>query len=318
LTAGRTERGAPVDWFLLSLLCAFALASADAATKGWLQGYSAQELALVRFTLTGVLLLPLLIGLPVPWSLPPAFWGWMLLLWPLEILAMLLYMAAIRDHPLSLTLPYLAFTPVFVLAIAYWLLGERISMQGAAGVLLVVAGAWLLNADYARAGDWRSWGKPLAAILRQPGPRMMLAVAVIYAFTSTMGKAALAYLPAEQFGAFYFLSLGLLVPVVFALPLPRRIRPAAPRSPHRAITGLFRRPAAVVGVAALNAVMVYTHFLALQLVEVAYMIAVKRTSLLFGILFGALLFRERHLGTRLPAGALMLAGVVMILTGRAS
>jgi uncharacterized membrane protein len=65
----------------------------------------------------------------------------------------------------------------------------------------------------------------------------------------------------------------------------------------------------------LNAVMVYTHFLALQQVEVAYMIAVKRTSLLFGILYGALLFHETGLRTRLPAGALMLAGVVTILTG---
>lgn len=307
-----------MDWFLLSLLCAFALASADAATKAWLQGYSARELALVRFTLTGVLLLPLLIGLPAPWSLPPAFWGWMLLLWPLEILAMLLYMAAIRDHPLSTTLPYLAFTPVFIVGIAYWLLGERVSMQGAAGVLLVVVGAWLLNVGQARINDWRSWARPLTAILQQPGSRMMLAAAVIYAFTATMGKAALGYLPAEQFGAFYFLSLGLLVPLVFALPLPRRLRPAAPRSPGQVISGLFRRPAAVVAIAALNAVMVYTHFLALQLVEVAYMIAVKRTSLLFGILFGALLFCERQMATRLPAGALMIAGVAMILFGRAA
>jgi uncharacterized membrane protein len=61
--------------------------------------------------------------------------------------------------------------------------------------------------------------------------------------------------------------------------------------------------------------MVYTHFLALQRAEVAYMIAVKRTSLLFGILYGALLFRESGMRTRLPAGVLMLAGVVTILTG---
>jgi hypothetical protein len=55
--------------------------------------------------------------------------------------------------------------------------------------------------------------------------------------------------------------------------------------------------------------------MALQQVEVAYMIAVKRTSLLFGILYGALLFREPGLRTRLPAGVLMLIGVATILTG---
>ncbi|KAA6181874.1 EamA family transporter [Thiohalocapsa marina] len=317
-----------MGWFFLSLLCALALASADAATKAWLQDYSARELALVRFTLTALLLLPLLRDVPDLGALPPAFWGWMLLLWPLEIAAMLLYMTAIRDHPLSLTLPLLAFTPVFILGVAFWLLGERVPAQGAVGVVLVVAGAWLLNLRHARLGDWRSWGAPLVALVSEPGSRLMLAVALVYALTATMGKAALAYVPAEQFGALYFLSLGIILPLVLALPAPRglarlfggpRRRPASIRQPTtssalKARSGLLRRPVAVLVVAALNALMVYTHFLALAHVEVAYMIAVKRTSLLFGILYGALLFREPGLRSRLPAGGLMLAGVVCILT----
>jgi drug/metabolite transporter (DMT)-like permease len=60
-------------------------------------------------------------------------------------------------------------------------------------------------------------------------------------------------------------------------------------------------------------VMIITHFMALARVEVAYMIAVKRTSLLFGILYGALLFRERNLGRHVLAGALMSAGVAVIV-----
>ena len=304
-----------MHWFALSLICAFSLASADAATKAWLQGYSARELALVRFSLTAVLLLPLLTGLPAISTLPTAFWGWMLLLWPLEIVAMLLYMAAIRDHPLSLTLPYLAFTPVFVLGVAYLLLGEQVTAQGAFGIELVVIGAWVLNSAHARRDDWRSWLAPLSAILSEPGSRMMLAVALLFSLTATMGKAALQYMPSQHFGAFYFLALGLLMPLVFLLPRFRGRVPADRGPPWRRIARLFRRPRAVFAVAALNAVMVYTHFLALQQVEVAYMIAVKRTSLLFGILYGALLFHETGLRTRLPAGALMLAGVVTILTG---
>jgi drug/metabolite transporter (DMT)-like permease len=304
-----------MHWFALSLICAFSLASADAATKAWLQGYSARELALVRFSVTAVLLLPLLTGLPDLSRLPAALWGWMLLLWPLEISAMLLYMAAIRDHPLSLTLPYLAFTPVFVLGIAHLLLGEQVSMLGALGVVLVVIGAWMLNVQHARRDDWRSWIRPLSAILWDSGSRMMLAVAVIFALTSTLGKLVLQYIPPQQFGAFYCLTLGLLMPLVFALPRFRGGTPQDPGPAWRGIARLFRRPRAVLAVAALNAVMIYTHFIALQQVEVAYMIAVKRTSLLFGILYGALLFHEVGLRTRLPAGALMLAGVMTILTG---
>lgn len=290
-----------MDWVSLSLLCALSLAGADAATKAWLQGFSARELVVVRFGIVGLLMTPLLAGVPPPHSLPLAFWLWILLLVPLEIAAMLLYMTAIRDHPLSLTLPYLAFTPVFVIGVAWLVLGEEVSPSGAAGVSLVVAGAWLLNSGQARLRDWRSWTRPFAAILYEPGSRMMLAVAAIYAVTATLGKGAMRHMAPEQFGAFYFALLGAAVALLIVLPRPRVLLRVA------------SRPVPVLAVALLMGVMVYTHFLALQQIEVAYMIAVKRTSLLFGILFGALFFRESGLASRLPAGVLMLAGVMLIL-----
>jgi len=298
-----------MSWLLLTLICAFSVASADAATKAWLQGFSARELTLIRFTLTGALLSPLLFWLPDLGVLPLPFWGWLSVLVPLEIGAMLLYMAAIRDHPLSLTLPYLAFTPVFSMVIAAILLDEQVSPLGAAGVLLIVAGAWLLNVGHAQRDDWRTWLRPLAAIRWEAGSRMMLGVALLYGLTSTLGKAALLYLPSAAFGAFYFAVIGLLaIPLLLLVPIG-----GAPLSLRPTLRRLVSRPGAVLAVAGLNGVMVITHFMALRLTEVAYMIAVKRSSLLFGILYGALLFREPNLVSRAPAGMLMLAGVFMIL-----
>ncbi|WP_295455933.1 DMT family transporter [uncultured Thiodictyon sp.] len=290
-----------MHWLPLSLICALSLASADAATKAWLQGFSASELAVVRFGLAGLLMTPLLAGLPPLSGLPAQFWWTMAVLVPLEVLAIVLYMTAIRDHPLSLTVPYLAFTPVFVIGVAWVLLGERVSARGAAGVLLVVAGTWLLNGEQARALDWRSWGRPFLAILHERGSRLMLAVAAIYAVTSTLGKGAMRHLGPEQFGSFYFGLLGLAVILVFALPRPRLLRKFA------------SRPLPVLAVGALTAIMAYTHFLAIQQVEVAYMIAVKRTSLLFGILYGVLWFKEQGILRRLPGGGLMVMGVALIL-----
>lgn len=289
-----------MGWIALALLCALSLATADAATKAWLRDYSARELTLVRLALTGLVLSPLLGGLPPLTSLDPRLWPWLGAMLPLEIAAMLLYMRAIRDHPLSLTLPYLAFTPVFVILVAYLLLGERVGLAGGAGVVLVVVGAWLLNLEHAWLGDWRTWGRPLKAILWEPGSRMMLGVALIYSLTATMGKGAMRYLPPGQTGALYFLMLGVAAVLLLGVPRPRALRT------------LWRRPAAVLVVALCSAVMVYTHFLALQQTEVAYMIAVKRVSLLFGMVYGALLFAERRLGTHLLAGGVMLAGVGLI------
>ncbi|MEY6434136.1 DMT family transporter [Thioalkalicoccus limnaeus] len=289
-----------LDWLTLSLICAFSLASADAATKAWLRDYSTRELTLIRFTLTGVLMTPLLAGLPPLADLPVAFWGWIAILLPLEILAMLMYMAAIRDHPLSQTLPYLAFTPAFVILIADWVLGEKVSAQGAVGILLIVGGSWLLNVQQARAADWRTWAAPLAATFHQRGSRMMLAVALLYAVTATLGKGALQYMAPEHFGAFYFLLLGAATLVLIGLPRPGTL------------LRVWRRPWAVLIVTGLNAIMVTTHFLAIQLVEVAYMIAVKRLSLVIGILYGAWLFHEAGLRQHLMAAGLMLTGVFLI------
>jgi drug/metabolite transporter (DMT)-like permease len=291
-----------MEWLPITLLCAFSLASSDAATKAWLRDYSARELALVRFTLAGVVLLPGLLLFPVG-DPQPVFWLWMAALVPLEILAMLLYMKAIRDHPLSLTLPYLAFSPVFIVVTGWVVLGEKVGGRGFAGVLLVMAGGWLLNMEHARSKDWRTWIEPLKAILYEPGSRMMLGVALIFSLTSVMGKAAMAHTRPEAFGPFYFVLIGAVTALLFSLREPRTL------------IRILRRPGPAFAVGALTAVMVSTHFIALSMVEAAYMISVKRTSLLFGILYGAWLFRERGLGMHLVAGVLMVLGVYLITVG---
>jgi drug/metabolite transporter (DMT)-like permease len=291
-----------VHWFPLTLICAFSLASADAATKKWLSGCSASELTLLRFTFTGLLVSPLLLLSPFPY-LPLQFWYWMALLLPLELLAMLLYLRAIRDYPFSLTLPYLAFTPVFVVLTGWLLLGERISVRGFSGILLVVIGAWILNLKTRDLKQRRGLIAPLLAILENRGSKLMLSVAFIYSITSVGGKGAMQYLPPELFGPFYFSLLGLATLILFTLRAG-----GIPRI-------LFRQAAAGSLIGVLMAIMVISHFFAIQKVEAAYMIGVKRTSLLFGILYGALLFKEPGLRLHLIAGSLMVAGVLLIAAG---
>lgn len=288
-----------MHWLGLTLLSAFFLASADALSKRYLAHYRPGELVLVRFGVSGLLLLPVLLLQPWP-ALPAAFWGWVAVLMPLELLAMWLYMRAIRESPLSLTLPYLAFTPVFNVLTGYLLLGERVSPTGFAGILLVVCGAWLLNLPAARRGGaWRALA-PFQAIAREHGSRLMLVTAAIYSLTSVLGKAALAHTTPAFFGAFYFVTLGAVSAVIFGSRRPGSWR------------ALGRHPLAHLAIGACMAGMVMTHFHAIGQVEVAYMIAVKRSSLLFGMLYGAWLFHEQGLSRNLAAGALMVAGVFLI------
>ena len=66
-------------------------------------------------------------------------------------------------------------------------------------------------------------------------------------------------------------------------------------------------------VAGLMAFMVVTHFMALAQAGTAYMIAVKRTSVLFGIVLGGWIFKEDRLTQHLGAALLMVLGVALIV-----
>ena len=288
-----------MHWLTLSLLCAFALASSDAAAKRWMSTAGAREMLLVRLGLSGLLLLPWALTFDLP-PLPWQFWAWIVFLIPLELVAMLFYMRAIRDYPMALTLPYLAFTPVLVVVTGWVVLGETVSGFGILGILLVMTGSWLLNFEQTGRLTFRKLVAPLKAILTSPGSRLMLAAASIYAITSVGGKSAMTWMPAEQFGAFYFSLLSIVTLLFVALTRPTALRI------HR--FGLVP----ILVIAGFMAIMVVTHFMALAQVEAAYMIAATRTSMLFGMLYGTLMFRERHLGRHLFAGAVMVTGVAMI------
>lgn len=288
-----------MDWLPLTLVCALSLATADAVTKKYLTDYSVKELVFVRFVFAGLSLGPLLVVFPISY-IPTPFWAWVLTLIPLEILAMWLYMRAIRDSPLSLTLPYLAFTPVFTVVTGYLVLGEGVSGVGFLGILLVVAGAYLLNFEHGSTDPQRRFLAPLKAIGHERGSWLMLVVALIYSATSVMGKGALQYVSPSFFGAFYFSLLGIVTLILFSVTQPR------------IIGVLWRRPLVHLLTGFLMALMVVTHFIAIQEVEASYMIAVKRTSLLFGIFYGAYLFGEQHLFRHLVSGCIMVIGVILI------
>jgi uncharacterized membrane protein len=58
--------------------------------------------------------------------------------------------------------------------------------------------------------------------------------------------------------------------------------------------------------------MLLCHLNAIVLVEASYMIAVKRCSLLFAIMYGRLIFKEEGFRERISGGLVMIAGIMCI------
>ena len=61
-----------------------------------------------------------------------------------------LFQRAMQISPVSLTVPYLAFTPALLLVTSYFMLGEVPEASGVAGVVVMTAGAYGLNTAGAR------------------------------------------------------------------------------------------------------------------------------------------------------------------------
>lgn len=196
-------------WLPLTLLSAFALATSDALTKKALAGHNEYLVTWLRLLPALPLFLLPLPFIPVP-QLSSEFYFCALASLPLEALALVLYTKALKLSPLNLTLPLLSFTALLLLVVPYLVLGERISGSGAAGIVCIAVGSYLLNAGRASDGVLA----PLKALMREPGSLCMFGVAIIYSVTSTLGKRAIAASSPLFFAAFYLpLLVAIMTPV---------------------------------------------------------------------------------------------------------
>jgi uncharacterized membrane protein len=62
----------------------------------------------------------------------------------------------------------------------------------------------------------------------------------------------------------------------------------------------------------LIAIMVITHFKAISLIEVSYMVSVKRLSILFGVIYGVMLFKETNIKERFLGATVMVSGIIVL------
>ncbi len=282
-----------MSWVFFAFLTAFSLSTADALTKRALASTDDFVVTWVREAYALPFLLVVFLFVPLP-SLDGTFWTTVFLLLPLEITALILYVKAIKLSPLSLTIPFMAFSPVFIILIAFIILGELPDRTGFVGILLIALGAYLLNAGALKEGVLA----PLKAIWRERGSLFMLIVAFIYSITSTLGKVAVQHSDPVFFGVFYPFVLTIsLTPFIL---LNNRVR------------YIFSRPMSFSLIGFFTALMIVSHFVAISLTDVAYMISIKRTSLIFSVLYGKFLFGEERIKERLLGSTVMVGGVILI------
>lgn len=288
---------------LLALLAGFFVALSDTLNKKFFSSVGHPYMMLARTIGTILFLIPGFLYLSLTKEASYEYINLELLsitfiLLSLELIATVLYMRGIQISPLSLTLPFLSFTPVFVIVTGYLLLGEKVTLLGGLGIILIVIGSYVLNLPSLKNGILG----PFKAIRYEKGSLLLLQVALIYSITSVLGKMGLLMTDPLWFASFYFLLLGisggLVTKIFFKVKIIKFIKKSYEK---------------ILWVGLTQALMCYAHMVALYFLETAYMIALKRISILFAVIMGYFVFKEGYFKIRFLAVVLMFLGIVTIV-----
>ncbi|MEG4242452.1 EamA family transporter [Microcoleus sp. MON2_D6] len=284
-----------MTWLILGLLTAFFEAVKDVFGKQNLKKSDEYVVAWSLSFFSVIFLIPWVVYTGIP-ALNSQFWLALLIGGSINAVTSLLYIKAIKVSDLSLTLPLVALTPLFMLVTSPLIVGEYPKIFDYIGILLIVLGSYLLNIKEKSKG----YLAPFKALLDEPGPKLMLIVALLWSIASNFDKIGVT----NSSPIFWLFSLFgtisvLLLPVLLHK-TPNPGRKILKQLPMLAAMGSF------------NAIGVLFQMQALTLTFVVQVIAIKRTSVLMGVLFGHLIFKEKDIQQRLLGAGIMILGVLFI------
>ncbi|MDP2676980.1 MAG: hypothetical protein Q8O83_04850 [bacterium] len=260
-------------------------------------------------------------GMPI---VENGFWVAIALHVPLFTGAMILMVEAHKASGLASTMPYMALTPAFLLGVTPFLAlffselgGSSPTLVGGLGVLVLVAGLYVLNMQTRQ----QSILSPVRAFWHDRGSRLMFFASIILAFTATFDLVALKNI--QNNVPFYLLVDHGLLSIIMALLIlaysAMKWEKTLPFSPRGFWKSLFF-------FGCFTALAAGPHNLAFTWIPIVpYVIAVKRAgAILFGVLalglvMGMILnhpkFQDdkKNLRFRIPGTIIAVIGMVIII-----
>jgi uncharacterized membrane protein len=211
-------------------------------------------------------------------------------------LANWLFFRALQVASLSSSVPFLAFSSVFMVPLAFVILGEMPSVPDLAGVLLTVIGSVAMNRRFLGGG----WLGPVRALFREKGSRYMLAVSFLLAFSSPLDKRLVLMTDVFRQSVVYGFGMCLFFLVLSMFNGESLIPVLKGGLAWIALAGM------------LDAGSLLLQFASYHYLDVVIVICIKRVGTVLSVIFGWLVFRERHIVDKLIASAVMFVGIVVL------
>ncbi len=283
-------------WFIFAISGAFFTATYSMLVKKLVKDINQYVLASGVFLSSFVVLLIIsaLKGIP---EIGPNFYSAVLATGVLNVVAVALQYRALKITDLSLAIPMLSFSPIFLIFTSFILLRELPSMLGAMGIVLIVIGSYIINITKDNTGLL----DPLKEIFRNKGTFYMLIVAFLFSISVNFDKLVMKNSD-PIFGLAIVCSFIGLSFLIISILNRYEIKKVYRINIHKFfIVGIVF---ALIGIA-IN--IAYT----MQIVP--YVISIKRLSILFSVFYGGLMFKEKNIVRRSLGASIMLAGVILII-----
>jgi drug/metabolite transporter (DMT)-like permease len=223
--------------------------------------------------------------------------------------ATLLSTHALARADASLVNPLLTFNPAFTLLLAWPTLGETPGLRQIIGVILVLFGAYLLEAEEARTGPLA----PLRVLLQRPGALLALVASALWGATTVLEKLAIEHVTPSSGPLVALLGTALLV--VFLTPgVFHSSRPEKPSPIRGTWQGLRPHARALFAAIILAGVAPLFGFTAIARGLVGYVTTLFKLSAIFTILWARLLLGEGQMRSRLLGACVMVVGGGLVAT----
>ena len=285
-----------MSWFVFSLLNAFFESAANALVKKNAEEFDIYSMSWAQRFFSLVLLLPATILTNSFQSVDTTFWVAVVLNAILNTFIVLLFFKAIKNSPLSLALPIVTLTPVFLLITSPLIVGEYPTPMGVLGILITVFGSYVLNISKRKHG----FLEPFRIIVKHKGTRMMLIVAFLWSITSNLDKIGIVHSNPYLFS---------LIVTCFILLFTTMLLFWKGRS----IPTILKHSSALAPIGLATGLSGLCQMIAISMTIVPNVIAIKRTSSVFGVMWGRIVFHEKNIKERLLGSAIMVLGVVFIV-----
>ncbi|MBN1645740.1 DMT family transporter [Candidatus Woesearchaeota archaeon] len=285
-------------WYMLALLSALCIAAMTVLNKKTLRREHTLEFCasrgLVKLIMGGVLIIILELSIK---------WLDLLIIYGVSVLATIgirNLMKATKHMDVSITAPLSNLSPLLLLVIAYFVLGESPTLNQLAGILLIIAGAYVLQVDRVS----HDLLEPLKHFAKNHYMHLLIGSMIVFSITATLDRWILSH---KLDAITYMVWLWVLVGVNFIIIESHK------HGFMEIIYDLRRDWKTLVPLGALTFLANFFYLNAAAVQNIAVVIGLKRSQSLFVTLTAGLFFRETHILSKSIASLIMIGGIFLMI-----